>query len=201
MAVKLNKHRMRDSRILVIVTILTGFFFSTLFHDSTIEHNAMDFAGYLLVMACAIGRIYCTAFIGGSKNVALITWGPYSLCRNPLYFCSIVGAAGIGLMSTSIIAFLTITIGFIFIYLSLIQREEAFLSERFGADFAAYRARIPRLVPSLQHVNYPAEVTFQPQALNRAMLDAIWWFAPYMIFELAEYLQDRGIVTPIALLP
>ncbi len=201
MAVKLNKNRMRDSRILVILTLLTGVFFSTLFHDATISHDIFDTIGYLLVMFCAVGRIYCTAFIGGVKNVELVTWGPYSVCRNPLYFCSIVGAAGIGLMSTSIIAFLTITIGFIVIYRSLIRREEEFLLQKFGPAFEVYKAKTPKLLPSFKHLHYPAEATFQPRALNHAVLDAVWWFAPYLIFEGAEYLQQSGLITPIALLP
>ena len=197
MARDLNKTRMRNTRILMSLTILAGIFSKTLFPDETPIHESMDFLGYVLVTVCAVGRVYTTAFIGGVKNEKLVTWGPYSLCRNPLYFFSLCGAAGIGLMSTSLLALVVIFGGFFLIYISLIGREEMFLSEKFGADFASYKENTPRLWPSFRAWHYPEEMTCQPKFLNNAVRDAIWWFVPYPVFELAEWLQEVGIVPVI----
>jgi protein-S-isoprenylcysteine O-methyltransferase Ste14 len=197
MAKSLNKTRMRDTRLLIALTIVTAILCKTQFPDDTATHETMDLAGYVLVTVCAIGRIYTTAFIGGIKNEQLITWGPYSLCRNPLYFFSLCGAAGIGLMSTSITAAIIVFAGFLAIYHDLIAREEEFLSTKFGKVFAEYKARVPRLLPSFAHYECPDEVTFQPRFLTKAVADAVWWFAPLPLFELAEILQEKGLITPV----
>jgi protein-S-isoprenylcysteine O-methyltransferase Ste14 len=197
MARSLNKTRMRDTRLLIALTMFVAVFCKTLFPDDTWQHESMDLAGYVLVTICAIGRIYTTAFIGGVKNAQLITHGPYSLSRNPLYLFSLCGAAGIGIMSTSIAAAIIVFTGFLAIYVDLIAREEQFLREKFGRQFEDYAAKVPRLLPSFRHYNCPAELMFQPRFLTKAVADAIWWFAPLPLFELAEILQEKGLITPV----
>lgn len=198
MAKSLNKSRMYDTRVLMGLTLLTGIFCKTMFPDETLAHESLDLAGYFLVTACAIGRVYSTAFIGGVKNDRLVTWGPYSVCRNPLYLFSLMGAAGIGLMSTSILAFCIIFFGFLFIYNRLIRREEEFLHARFGRAFTDYAARVPKLIPDFSKYACPGELTFQPKFLNRAVSDAVWWFVPLPLFEIAEKLQEHHIINPVA---
>ena len=201
MARQLNRTRMRDTRILVIFALIVGVSCSTMFPDESFINDFMDLSGFLLVMLCALGRIYCTTFIGGHKNSELITYGPYSLCRNPLYFCSILGAAGIGLMTNSLLTVAITTTGFIVSYSGLIKREEQYLLKTFGERFKEYRARVPKLVPSLRYAEYPPEAVFRSRNLNRAVLDALWWFAPYPLFELAEHLREAGLIKPIFMLP
>jgi protein-S-isoprenylcysteine O-methyltransferase Ste14 len=197
MARSLNKTRMRDTRILMGLTIAAGVFCKTMFPDDTIPHEVLDLTGYILVTICAIGRIYCTAFIGGEKNAQLVTWGPYSMCRNPLYFFSLCGAAGVGTMTTSIAAFAIIFTGFFIIYQGLIAREEEFLEAKFGQPYRDYCQRVPRLFPSFRNVYFPEEVTMHPKFLNKGVLDAVWWFAAFPLIEAAEMLQASGIIKPI----
>lgn len=197
MARSLNKTRMRDTRILMGLTLLAGVFCKTMFPDETLQHEVLDLSGYILVTICALGRIYCTAFIGGEKNAQLVTSGPYSFCRNPLYFFSLCGAAGVGFMSTSIAAFAVIFSGFFIIYQGLIAREEEFLEAKFGQAYRDYCKRVPRLLPSFKNVYFPEEVVMRPKFLNKGVLDAVWWFAAFPLFEAAELLQEKGVITPI----
>ena len=53
-------------------------------------------AGLALIVICILGRTWCTLYIGGRKKRELINKGPYSVVRNPLYFFTTIGAAGIG---------------------------------------------------------------------------------------------------------
>lgn len=194
MAVKLNKSRLRDTKFLIFLTVFAGFVAKHAIPHHSFMHGAFDILGYFLIAACALGRVYSTAFIGGVKNTQLIDHGPYSLCRNPLYFFSLLGAAGIGFMSNYIVTFAIIFFGFLIIYHFLIAREEAFLLEKFGTEYANYQKRVPRLLPSFKHYKCPAELPFEPKFLTKAVFDAIWWFLPLPLFELAEYLQDHGML-------
>ncbi|MDD9901643.1 MAG: isoprenylcysteine carboxylmethyltransferase family protein [Alphaproteobacteria bacterium] len=194
MAQELNKNRMRDTKILLAATILVGICGTTSIKDNEALRALFMMSGLVLAAACAIGRIYATAFIGGSKNEKLITTGAYSICRNPLYLFSLMGAAGVGLMSCSLLAFVVIVGGFLFIYDGLIAREEAFLTEKFDADFEAFKKSTPRLMPALNQYNAPVDFTFQPKYLNYAIRDAVWWFAPLVVFELLWSFGFKGFI-------
>lgn len=197
MAVALNKNRMLGSRVLMGMVLLAAFFTTPVIPpDSTLSQFGR-LAGFILLTACAIGRIYSTAFIGGLKNRQLVQVGPYATVRNPLYFYSLLGAAGVGLMSGQVISFVILLGGFSFIYDGLIRREERFLAEKFGAEFAEYKMRVPRLLPKIGQFTAPEELLFQPKFLTFAVWDAIWWFAPAPVFELARYLHQSGLVQPL----
>jgi protein-S-isoprenylcysteine O-methyltransferase Ste14 len=197
MAKNINKKRMRDTRILMGIVLLTGFFTVPVLQEGTWAYELFRLTGYILLTTCAIGRIHSTAFIGGIKNKTLTTVGPYSMCRNPLYFYSLLGAAGVGLMSGEIILVVILVVGFMFIYDQLIDREEEFLSQKFGDEFESYKTRTPRLIPDPAKYTCPAELVFQPRYLNNAIWDALWWFAPVPLFELARLLQHAGLLKPM----
>jgi protein-S-isoprenylcysteine O-methyltransferase Ste14 len=63
--------------------------------------KAMIIAGCLLIGCATVGRLWCAQYIAGYKNDVLVKWGPYSICRNPLYFFSLLGGIGVGLCTES----------------------------------------------------------------------------------------------------
>ena len=197
MATDVNKTRMRDTRILVGSLLLIVIFTAPVLGEGSFLYQILRLAGYIMIIACAIGRIYCTAFIGGIKSEILVTFGPYSMCRNPLYFYSLLGAAGVGLLSGEIIPTVIITGGFFLIYKGLIDREEGFLSGKFAQSFAAFKAGTPRLLPDPKKYNCPDELVFQPRYFNKAVWDAVWWFAPLPFYELVHALHHAGIIKPL----
>ena len=58
-------------------------------------------AALLLVAGACLGRIWCSVFIAGRKDAAIVTHGPYALCRHPLYSLSFVGGIGLALATGS----------------------------------------------------------------------------------------------------
>jgi protein-S-isoprenylcysteine O-methyltransferase Ste14 len=197
MAAEINKNRMLVSRILVGLVLLAGFVTTPVIPEGSAVYELFRLAGYILLAACAIGRIYSTAFIGGIKNKKLVMEGPYSTCRNPLYFYSLLGAAGIGLMSAQLISFVLVFGGFLLIYDGLIKREEEYLAKKFGKEFTEYKARVPRLWPKFSQFKTADELPFQPRFFTYAVWDAIWWFAAFPVFGLARYLQHAGVIKPL----
>lgn len=201
MAKDLNKTRMRDTRILVLLVLTVAFFTAPVITEESLLHDTMMLTGYILLIACAVGRIYTSAFIGGVKNEKLMTDGPYSMCRNPLYFYSLLGALGFALMSVQVTQMVLFLLAFYYTYHQLIRREEEFLAEKFGAEYEAYRSSTPRLMPNIKKFRVPDEITIKTKYLTHAVWDAIWWFTPLPLFELAELLQTRGIITPLIQIP
>lgn len=201
MAKNLNKSRMRQSKIVVILAFVLAFFTKALIPYESSIHEFTDFLGYFLISVCALGRLYSTAFLGGHKNESLITYGAFSVVRNPLYFFSLLGMTGVSFISGHILIMVAVPIVFVVMYHFLIQREEAFLMEAFGQVYKDYMVSTPRLVPNLKLYNAPESIEVVPKYLSKAFKDAIWWFAAFPLFEFAEYLQESGLVPSLFVLP
>jgi len=81
-----------------------------------------------------------------AKNRELATGGPYAYTRNPLYFGTLVVAAGLVVASRSIGLGALFTAVFLLVYLPVIQNEEQHLRRLFPG-YADYAARVPSLWP------------------------------------------------------
>lgn len=156
--------------------------------------NAMRAAGLCLVMAAVIGRLWATLYIGGLKNALLVTSGPYSITRNPLYVFSILGAAGIGLVFGSLLVAAMLS-GAVAALLTAKARDEAVqLGARFGAAYAAYDARVPLLWPRASLYREDGVASFQPAALRRALRDGLLFPLSVPAAELVECARRAGML-------
>jgi len=102
----------------------------------------------LLVRAAAAGHL--------RKHEALATAGPYTWTRSPLYFGSLLLAAGFLLASSSWIALLIAVVYLAVFYPGVMRREEEELRAEYGAAFDQYAARVPLFWPRPPRVPAPA---------------------------------------------
>ena len=136
----------------------------------------LEQAGVILIIACVLGRCWAMLYIGGNKNGRLVTTGPYSLCRNPLYVFSVMGAAGVGLMTQSLVYTAVLTSVTFAVLLQAVRKEEGQLSARFAENYAAYRNRTPRFAPvSLRAFHTQSVVTVNVPSLRRCFWDAAFF--------------------------
>ncbi len=154
----------------------------------------IELAGIGLIWIGVVGRIWSTLYIGGHKSSTVIMDGPYSVMRNPLYFFSTIAAIGVGFQSG------TLTAGIIFGVLCWLafqivtRREEKHLSGIFGAPYANYCATVPRFFPNPRLFKDQATLTISTKRMYTTLLDGLVFFVALPAFELAEYLQDIGVI-------
>ena len=91
-------------------------------------------------------RGYAAGYV--KKNAELTVTGPYAYTRNPLYLGSMMIAVGFAAASGRWVIPAVLAALFLAIYMPTILSEEAFLRGEF-AEFDAYAARVPRLLPRL----------------------------------------------------
>jgi protein-S-isoprenylcysteine O-methyltransferase Ste14 len=94
--------------------------------------------GLILVSIASVGRLWCMLYISGYKTKKLIVEGPYSLCRNPLYFFSFLGVAGLGLTTESLLYTTVLIVPFFVLYPWVIRHEEAKLLARHPDEYPSY---------------------------------------------------------------
>ncbi len=140
--------------------------------------------GIFLASIASMGRLWCSVYIAGYKTDRLITQGPYSLCRNPLYFFSLIGAIGVGLATKTVLIPTLILFAFTFYYPFVIKSEESVLSQRHGAAFHTYTQTVPRFWPRLSGLEEPDTYVVKPKVYKRHMVDALWfvWIAGFLEF-------------------
>jgi protein-S-isoprenylcysteine O-methyltransferase Ste14 len=186
-------HRLLVSRVFAVAFFLVVLAAESM-HEGNLLSTILFLVGLVLVGAATVGRLWCSLYISGHKNAELITTGPYSLSRNPLYFFSLLGFAGIGFASETLSLGLALAAAMLIGYPAVIRQEEAVLRERFGAEFEAYCTRVPRFLPKLSGYVEPETYTVNPRLFRRTMFDVVWfvWFVGIHAGELVEDQPELG---------
>jgi protein-S-isoprenylcysteine O-methyltransferase Ste14 len=193
-------HRLRVSRIFALAFFLVVLAMESA-HEGSLVSTVLFLLGLLLVGVATVGRLWCSLYISGRKNAELITTGPYSLSRNPLYFFSLLGFAGIGFASETVSLGAVLAAAMLVGYPAVIRQEEAVLRERFGAEFEAYCARVPRFLPRLSGYVEPETYSVNPRLFRRTMLDVVWFIWFVGLLEFVEALHEYHYVQPLIHLP
>lgn len=188
--------RMRALKLLGVCAA-TLIMISGSFWSGSLMQAVLVALGQSLVMLAVIGRLWCTLYIGGRKNGALVTHGPYSMSRNPLYVCSILGAAGIGLLFGSIVIALLLGGATGCVFWRMARIEAAFLRDRFGVLYDDYSARVPLLWPSPSSFEEAGAPQFLPGALIGAARDGLIFLTAIPAAQLVWYFKEAGLLPEI----
>lgn len=117
--------------------------------------------GFAIALSGELIRIWSVGFAGsetrttsGVGGTYLVTQGPYSIVRNPLYVGNILIYNGIGIMSLALFPYLQIfgVLFFTFQYYCIILAEEDFLSNKFKDVFAQYTKSVNRFIPWINDI-------------------------------------------------
>jgi protein-S-isoprenylcysteine O-methyltransferase Ste14 len=159
-----------------------------------LEGETLFAAGLVLVAAAIVGRLWCSLYICGYKTGTLVTVGPYSLCRHPLYFFSFLGALGIGLCTETITIAAIMGAAFLVYYPFVIAAEERGLRQVHGAAFEDYVRRTPKFWPALARLEQPEEYTVRSRIYARSIRDAMVFLWIVGGLEIAEGLHGHHMV-------
>ena len=184
------KNRILWSRIFVIFILLLIIFSSYSWSKDSLLYFIMQWFGFVCVVIATLGRLWCTIYIGGYKEDTIITQGPYSIVRNPLYIFSFIGIIGLGSASQNIIALLLFIILFTFFYPFVVQNEENNLEKAHGELFVEYRKKTPKWIPRFSLYNRPPEYVVHLKNIDEAILSSMWFLWFFLILKIIEKFQE-----------
>jgi protein-S-isoprenylcysteine O-methyltransferase Ste14 len=150
--------------------------------------------GLVIVAVASSGRTWCSFYLSGRKDSVLTVDGPYSLCRNPLYFFSSLGAIGVGLCTETLAYPALILVIFAIYYPGIIRREEARLGEMFGEAYIQYRLRAPVFFPSFELFTEPQSWSANPRLFRRHLTDDTMFVFVAAVLGLIGKLRSVGII-------
>jgi protein-S-isoprenylcysteine O-methyltransferase Ste14 len=168
--------------------------------NQVLVEETLFIVGILLTILGVLGRVWCLAYITGRKQRALVTTGPYSLCRHPLYFCSLVGGIGLGLCTETLTVPLLIAIAFAVYYPAVLRTEERLLNESFP-DYADYKRRVPLFFPRWSGFVDETTLQLNARAFRRELIGAAAVVPVIGAIELIEALHQAGWLPSYFLIP
>jgi protein-S-isoprenylcysteine O-methyltransferase Ste14 len=160
-------------------------------------HEMVERSGIVFILIGILGRTWCAMYIGGNKLNRLVTEGPYSITRNPLYVFSAIAAFGLGAQLGSAVFALVCAAATIAIFALVISHEERALADRFPAEFARYRARVPRFAPNFRSWQEADTLLVRPALVRRTFFDATLFLLAAPALKGLESLRDAAHFDPL----
>lgn len=150
--------------------------------------------GYLLLCLGLGFRLWSLLYIGSRKSKSLVTTGPYSLCRNPLYLGTFAIYLGAGLCLENIVFIIGAVLLTIPLYLWVVFSEERRLTDAFGQAYLNYKRQSHRFWPCLRNFQTPETIDVSTQTIYRTLAETALVIWIPVIGRLIELLQIWGIL-------
>jgi protein-S-isoprenylcysteine O-methyltransferase Ste14 len=157
--------------------------------EGSTTHEVIEGVGLAGVIAAILGRLWCILYIGGRKSSELVSTGPFSVTRNPLYFFSTVGAVSAGLIFGSLVVASLLGAATYLVFRSTANREAEYLAVAFGSDYQAYAEVTPSFLPNPRLYHDKPVWQFSPPALYSTFRDGLWFLAIFPALEALEVLH------------
>jgi len=181
-------------QVAAVLAIAPLLFAKPFFVEGSEGHEYIETLGISFVLVCFLGRLWSILYVGGRKNEELVTIGPFSMSRNPLYFFSTVGAAGIGLMYGSVLVAAALALVSYLVFRVTARKEAEFLFGKFGPAYSAYAERTPPFWPNPLLFHDQSERRFSTKALRRTFTDGLYFLALFPVIETVEQLRISGVL-------
>lgn len=112
------------------------------------------YLGLALTVTGIAFAVWARVFLGGNwsgtvtvkKDHELVRSGPYALVRHPIYTGVLLALLGTAIVVGEGREFVAFGVAVLALCLKS-RREEAFMMEQFGAEYAQYKQKVKRLIP------------------------------------------------------
>jgi len=185
----------------VIIVLGVLFFFQAAYEKTDLILMILKSLGVTFLTAGAFGRVWASAYITGLKNKKLITGGPYSLIRNPLYFFSMLSFIGAGLVFGSISIALIFAILFFITHWKAIITEEGRLRRIFGDEFTEYMKNVPRFFPRSFKIKHGDSLAIPSRSFMRAVIDCSLIMGTIIAAQILEWAHLTSLLPTYFQLP
>jgi protein-S-isoprenylcysteine O-methyltransferase Ste14 len=185
----------------VLPAILLALVTHHVYPEDSFADTLIGGVGLLFLVVAAGGRIWASAYVIGRKNRALVTEGPFSIVRNPLYFSSFLAFVGAGLSFESVALAVVFALTFFATHWPTILAEERKLEEIFGEAYGAYRRRVPRFIPAFRRPHSGSALEADPRLFSKALLECTLIPLVFVVAELIELAKLEGILPVLLRLP
>jgi protein-S-isoprenylcysteine O-methyltransferase Ste14 len=187
--------------LLLTVATISGLFVFGASQWPHRAHELIEWMGLCLIFICISGRCWCALYIGGRKTSELVTTGPYSISRNPLYAFSVLGAIGAGAQFGAVSVGLLAGLFAAVVHVLVVRQEERLMLAEHGDAYRRYLSAVPRFLPRFSLWKNVEILEVRPRMVVTTFVDACFFLAAVPIAESFEYFQELGYIHVFLRLP
>lgn len=143
-------------RRIQISSVVFFFLIFDYIREKNIPYDILEYPGYIgscLVVLGVLLRTWAAGII--TKNKKLVTYGPYSFCRHPLYLGTFLISLGFVFLLNDLENIMVIILFTVFIYMPKIKEEERKLYREFKDSWEEYVSKTSSLMPNFSDIKYP----------------------------------------------
>jgi protein-S-isoprenylcysteine O-methyltransferase Ste14 len=188
-------------RLAFLPVVFVAVFVRPSWHLDSLLAFLVESVGYVFLMLGLSVRVWSILYIGGRKSQVLVTDGPYSLCRNPLYIGTMLVTVGAGLCFENLLMLVTMLVTMVPAHMVAARLEDAHLAAKFPVEFPEYTRRVAALWPRLRNYRSREMLMVSARAVRRAAIDASGVMLIPLLEDILEVLHQRGIVPVLWFFP
>ena len=129
-------------------------------------------------------------FVCSWRSKRIISEGPYSICRNPLYWGTLtVLASQVCLYHSLTFALGAVVPILIYIY-GVIPAEENHLRYKLGDEYLAYYNAVPKMWPNFANYSSPPEINVNLKGLRAEVLRILGWIGLPLLAMVLNFLRE-----------
>jgi len=175
---------------LILAPVLVGVAISPVhFRPGSWGQFACNGVGWLLFLIGAVMRWWATLYVGARKNNTLVTEGPYSMTRNPIYFGTFLLTLSISVLAQSVVLLAAVILFGVFYVYVTVATEERQLTAAHGDRFQAYCRQVPRFFPNVHRYHTSKTVIVNVKGLRHELVRMSRWAWIPLLCELFTHLR------------
>lgn len=193
--------RLRLTRLLLVPAAALALVSGHPWPESSPWDRILPIVGAILLIVAAGGRIWASAYLVGKKNRVLVTEGPFSVVRNPLYLFSFLGFVGAGLVFESVTLAAIFAGVFLVSHWPAVRAEEQRLAALFGEEYERYREEVPRFVPRPTRVRTSGSLVLDMDRFRNALRDCMAIPLVIVVASVVEWAKVEGMLPLLVQIP
>ena len=184
--------------ISVITCCTLGLMSAPRLAEGSLAAWSLNALGWTFFTAGLAIRLWATLYIGGRKAKGVVELGPYSVCRNPLYWGTLFVLISAVLFIKSAIFGAGLVIPILIYMWGVVPAEEAYLTEKLGDEYVGYCSRVPRWWPKFSQYASPEDISLNIRGLRAECLRILGWiWLPFLVQTLCVLRTQPGWYAPL----
>jgi protein-S-isoprenylcysteine O-methyltransferase Ste14 len=153
---------------------------------------SLELLGWATFLAGAAIRVWASSYICARKSRDVVCTGPYSICRNPLYWGTFLMVAAFPLLLKSPVLAAAMVPPILLYLFAVVPVEEAVMSSRHGAEYAGYCSTVSRWWPNVFGYVKGEALDSQTEGYLGECSRLGWWLAMAVGFDVLFHFANAS---------